>query len=389
MTVARSVPQAYIVDALRTPTGRRRGGLAHVHAADLGAHALRSLVDRNPIPAEDYDDVVFGAIDTIGPLSFNVARTAWLTAGLPLTVPGVTIDRMCGSSQQAIHFAAQAVMSGTQDVVIAGGVQTMSQIPIGYAFEAAAPLGHPDPFSKSQGWVARFGTDPVSQFHGASLIAEKWGFSREAMEVFSLESHDRALRAQAEGRFDREIVPLEGVTKDETPRRTSLEKMASLDPLPGFPRLTAGIASQTCDAAAAVLIVSEAAVKRYNLTPRARIYHMSVMGDDPIWMLTAPIPASKRAIGRAGLSWSDIDVVECNEAFASVPMAWLAEIDFPHERFNPNGGGISLGHPIGATGARIMTTMLHELERTGGRYGLQTMCEGGGTANVTIIERLG
>jgi acetyl-CoA C-acetyltransferase len=381
--------QAYIVDALRTPTGRRRGGLAHVHAADLGAHALRSLVDRNPIPAEDYDDVVFGAIDTIGPLSFNIARTAWLTAGLPLTVPGVTIDRMCGSSQQAIHFAAQGVMSGTQDVVIAGGVQTMSQIPIGSGFEAAAPLGHPDPFSKSQGWIARFGTEPVSQFHGASLIAEKWGLSREAMEVFSLESHNRALRAQAEGRFDREIVKLEGVTRDETPRQTTLEKMASLDPLPGFPRLTAGIASQTCDASAAVLIVSEAALKRYNLTPRARIHHMSVMGDDPIWMLTAPIPASKRAIQRAGLSWADIDVVECNEAFASVPMAWLAEIDFPHERFNPNGGGISLGHPIGATGARIMTTMLHELERTGGRYGLQTMCEGGGTANVTIIERLG
>jgi acetyl-CoA C-acetyltransferase len=209
------------------------------------------------------------------------------------------------------------------------------------------------------------------------------------MEVFSLESHNRALRAQQEGRFDREIMPLEGVQRDETPRATSLEKMASLEPIPGFPRLTAGIASQTCDAAAAVLVVSEEAVKRYGLKPRARIHHMSVLGDDPIWMLTAPIPASKRAIERAGMKWQDIDVVECNEAFASVPMAWLAEIDFPHERFNPNGGGISLGHPIGATGARILTTMLHELERTGGRYGLQTMCEGGGVANVTIIERLG
>lgn len=381
--------EAYIVDAVRTPTGRRRGGLAHVHPADLGGHVLRQIVDRNTIPAEDYDDVVFGAIDAVGPLSFNVARTCWLAAGLPLGVPGVTIDRMCGSSQQAVHFAAQGVMSGTQDVVIAGGVQTMSQIPIGYAFSAAAPLGLGDPFSGSLGWVARFGGEPVSQFHGASMIAEKWGFSREAMEVFSLESHTHALRAQAEGRFDREIVPLEGVTRDETPRASTLEKMASLEPLPGFPRLTAAVASQTCDAAAAVLIVSEAALKRYNLTPRARIHHMSVMGDDPIVMLTAPIPASKRAIQRAGLAWSDIDIVECNEAFASVPMAWLAEIDFPHERFNPNGGGISLGHPIGATGARIMTTMLCELERTGGRYGLQTMCEGGGTANVTIIERLG
>ena len=381
--------EAYIVDAIRTPTGRRRGGLAHVHAADLGGFILRQIVERNAIPAEDYDDVVFGAIDSIGPLAGNIARTCWLAAGLPLTVPGVTIDRMCGSSQQAVHFAAQAVMSGKQDVVVAGGVQTMSQIPIGTAMAAGAPLGMPDPFSGSLGWVARFGGQPVSQFHGASLIAEKWGFSREAMEVFSLESHNRALRAQAEGRFDREIMPLEGVQRDETPRATSLEKMASLEPLPGFPRLTAGIASQTCDAAAAVLVVSEEAVKRYGLKPRARIHHMSVLGDDPIWMLTAPIPASKRAIERAGMKWQDIDVVECNEAFASVPMAWLAEIDFPHERFNPNGGGISLGHPIGATGARIMTTMLHELERTGGRYGLQTMCEGGGVANVTIIERLG
>jgi acetyl-CoA C-acetyltransferase len=380
--------EAYIIDAIRTPTGRRRGGLAHVHAADLGGFILRQIVGRNAIPADEYDDVVFGAIDSIGPLAGNVARTCWLAAGLPLTVPGVTVDRMCGSSQQAVHFAAQAVMSGTQDVVIAGGVQTMSQIPIGTAMAAAAPLGMPDPFSGSLGWVARFGGQPVSQFHGASLIAEKWGFSREDMEVYALESHNRALRAQAEGRFDREIVPLEGVQRDETPRATSLAKMASLEPLPGFPRLTAGIASQTCDAAAAVLVVSEDAVKRYGLKPRARIHHMSVLGDDPIWMLTAPIPASKRAMERAGMRWADIDVVECNEAFASVPMAWLAEIDFPYERFNPNGGGISLGHPIGATGARIMTTLLHELERSGGRYGLQTMCEGGGVANVTIIERL-
>ena len=381
--------QAYVVDAIRTPTGRRKGGLAHVHPADLGGHVLRHIVDRNKIPAEDYDDVVFGAIDTVGPLSFNIARTCWLAAGLPLTVPGVTIDRMCGSSQQAVHFAAQAVMSGTQDVVVAGGVQTMSQIPIGYAFGAAAPLGLGDPFSTSLGWVARFGGQPVSQFHGASLMAEKWGFSREAMEVFALESNNRALRAQAEGRFDREIVPLEGVTKDETPRATSLEKMASLDPIPGFPRLTAAISSQTCDAAAAVLIVSEAALKRYDLTPRARIHHMSVMGDDPIVMLTGPIAASKRAMERSGMKWSDIDLAECNEAFAPVPMAWMKETGFPHERLNVNGGGIALGHPIGATGAKLLTTLLHELERTGGRYGLQTMCEGGGTANVTIVERLG
>ncbi len=381
--------EAYIVDAIRTPTGRRRGGLAHVHAADLGGVILRQLVERNAIPADEYDDVVFGAIDSIGPLAGNIARTCWLAAGLPLTVPGVTIDRMCGSSQQAVHFAAQAVMSGNQHVVVAGGVQTMSQIPIGTAMAAGAPLGMPDPFSGSLGWVARFGGQPVSQFHGASLIAEKWGFSRESMEVFSLESHNRALRAQQEGRFDREIMPLEAVQRDETPRATSLEKMASLEPLPGFPKLTAGIASQTCDAAAAVLVVSEEAVKRYGLKPRARIHHMSVLGDDPIWMLTAPIPASKRAMAKSGMRWQDIDAVECNEAFASVPMAWLADIDYPHERFNPNGGAIALGHPIGATGAKLMTTLLHELERTGGRYGLETMCEGGGVANVTIIERLG
>ncbi len=381
--------EAYIVDAVRTPTGRRRGGLAHVHAADLGGFILRQIVDRNPIPAEEYDDVVFGAIDAVGPLAGNVARTCWLAGGLPLTVPGVTIDRMCGSSQQAVHFAAQAVLCGTQDFVFAGGVQTMSLIPIGYAMGAGAPLGMPDPFSGSLGWVARFGGQPVSQFHGASMIAEKWGFSREAMEVFALESHDRALRAQAEGRFEREIMPLEGVTRDETPRATTMEKMAALEPLPGFPLLTAGVASQTCDAASAVLIVSEAAVKRHGLKPRARIHHMDVMGDDPIMMLTAPIPATKRAMQRAGMRWQDIAVAECNEAFASVPMAWMAETGCPHEKLNPNGGGISLGHPIGATGARIMTTLLHELERTGGRYGLQTMCEGGGVANVTIIERLG
>jgi acetyl-CoA C-acetyltransferase len=382
------ISDAYIVDAVRTPTGRRRGGLAHVHPADLGGFILRQIVERNGIPAEDYDDVVFGTIDAVGPLAGNIARTCWLAAGLPLTVPGVTIDRQCGSSQQAVHFAAQAVMSGTQDVVIAGGVQTMSQIPITYSFTAGEALGFKDPFAGSQGWVARFGGQMVSQFKGASMIAEKWRFSREAMEVFSLESHNRALRAQAEGRFDREIMPLENVQRDETPRATTLEKMATLEPLPGFPNITAGVASQTCDAAAALLVVSEQALKRYNLRPRARIHHMSVMGDDPIFMLTAPIPASKRAMQRAGMKWQDIDIVECNEAFASVPMAWLAEIDYPHERFNPNGGGISLGHPIGATGARIMTTLLHELERTDGRYGLQTMCEGGGVANVTIIERM-
>ncbi len=380
---------AYIVDALRTPTGRRKGGLSHMHGADLGGFVLAELVRRNGIPAEDYDDVVFGCVDTIGPLAGNIARSAWLAAGLPLTVPGVTVDRQCGSSQQAVHFAAQAVMSGTQDVVIAGGVQTMTQIPISSAMLAGQALGFADPFSGSKGWQARFGDAPVSQFHAAQRIADHWKLSREAMEAYALASHRRAAAAIEGGRFAREIVPCEGVKHDETPRPdTTLAKMAALEPLMPGGALTAAVSSQTADAAAALLIVSEDALKRYQLKPRARIAHMSVLGDDPLWMLTAPIPATKRALERSGLRLADIDMVEINEAFASVAMAWLAETGYAAERTNPNGGAIALGHPLGATGARLMTTLLHELERTGGRYGLQTMCEGGGLANVTIIERL-
>jgi acetyl-CoA C-acetyltransferase len=382
------MPEAYIVDAVRTPTGRRRGGLAHVHGADLGAHVLKGIVERNDIPDVDYDDVMFGCVDAIGPLAGDIARTCWLAAGLAQEVPGTTIDRQCGSSQQAVHFAAQAVMSGINDVVVAGGVQTMSSIPISSAMLAAQPLGFSDPFSGSQGWTARYGDTPVSQFNSAQMIADKWEISREDMEVFALESHARALKAIAEGRFDRELLPLEGVEMDETPRQTSLEKMASLEPLVEGGTITAAVSSQTCDAASAVLVVSEAALKRYNLKPRARIHHLSVRADDPIWMLTAPIPATAYAMKKAGMSLADIDLVEINEAFASVPMAWLKETGYPPEKTNVNGGAIALGHPLGATGTKLMTTLLHELERTGGRYGLQTMCEGGGQANVTIIERL-
>ncbi|MBA6414258.1 acetyl-CoA C-acetyltransferase [Parahaliea sp. F7430] len=379
---------AYIVDALRSPTGRRKGGLSEVHGADLGAHVLRALVERNGIPDNEYDDVMFGCVDAIGPLAGDIARTAWLAAGLSDEVPGTTIDRQCGSSQQAVHFAAQAVMSGVNDVVIAGGVQTMTQIPISSAMIAAEPLGFSDPFSGSQGWVARYGDVPVSQFKSAQMIADKWNLSREQMEAFALESHTRALKAIAEGRFDREIVPMNGVTMDETPRNTSMEKMAELQPLEEGGSITAAVASQTCDASSAMLIVSEAALKRYNLTPRARIAHMSVRAEDPIWMLTAPIPATAYALKKAGMKLEDIDLVEINEAFASVAMAWMKETGYPHEKMNVNGGAIALGHPLGATGTKLMTTLLHELERTGGRYGLQTMCEGGGQANVTIIERL-
>jgi len=381
--------EAYIVDALRTPTGRRKGSLAHVHGADLGAHVLKALVERNPIPDAEYDDVVFGCLDTIGPLAGCIARTCWVAAGLAQNVPGVTIDRQCGSSQQAVHFAAQAVMSGVHDVIVAGGVQTMTQIPIGASMLAAQPLGFSDPFSGSKGFVARYGDVQVTQFNSAEMMAEKWDLTREAMEAYALESHRRAIRAIDEGRFEREIVPCEGLAMDETARRdTSPEKMATLEPLRKGGRITAAVSSQTCDGASAMLVVSEAALKRYGLTPRARIHHMSIWADDPVWMLTAPIPATQRALKKTGLKLEDIDLVEVNEAFAPVPMAWLKEIGYPHERLNVNGGAIALGHPLGATGTKLMTTLLHELERTGGRYGLQTMCEGGGQANVTVIERL-
>ena len=382
------MPEAYIVDAVRSPTGRRKGGLAHVHAADLGGHVLKAIVDRNDIPAADYEDVIFGSVDTIGPLAGDIARTSWLAAGLPDCVPGTTIDRQCGSSQQAVHFAAQAVMSGTQDVIIAGGVQTMTQIPISSAMTAAEPMGFSDPFTGSTGWVERYGSEPPTQFKSAQMIADKWGFSREDLEVYSLESHTRALQAIASGRFTREIVPLEGVENDETPRQSTLEKMAELDFIFGCDKVTAAVSSQTCDASSAMLIVSEQALKRYNLTPRARIHHMSVRGDDPVWMLTAPIAATSYALKKSGMTMADIDLVEVNEAFAAVSMAWLKETGYAHEQTNVNGGAIALGHPLGATGTKLMTTLLHELERTGGRYGLQTMCEGGGQANVTIIERL-
>ncbi|PLV15832.1 acetyl-CoA C-acetyltransferase [Pseudomonas guariconensis] len=382
------MPEAYIVDALRTPTGRRKGGLAHIHAADLGGHVLRALVERNSIPDEDFDDVIFGCVDTIGPLAGDIARTAWLAAGLSDAVPGTTVDRQCGSSQQALHFAAQAVMSGTQDVVVAGGVQTMTQIPISSAMTAAEPLGFTNPFTGSEGWVRRYGSTPPTQFRSAQMIAEHWQLSRQALEAYSLESHRRALRAIEQGYFTREIVPLAGVEHDETPRHTSLDKMAELDILFGCDRVTAGVSSQTCDAASALLVVSEAALKRYNLTPRARIHHMSVRAADPVWMLTAPIPATAYALKRAGMRLEQIDRVEINEAFAAVAMAWINETGYPHAQTNVNGGAIALGHPLGATGTRMMCSLLHELERSGGRYGLQTMCEGGGQANVTIIERL-
>ena len=387
------MPEAYIVDAVRTPVGKRGGSLAPVHSADLGAVVLTALVERTGIDPGLVDDVIMGCCDTIGSQAGNVARSAWLVAGLPDHVPGVTIDRQCGSSQQAVHFAAQGVMSGTQDLVVAGGLQNMSAIPISAAMLVGQQYGFSTPFAESPGWVARFGDQEVSQFRSAEMIAEKWGISREEMETFALASHARARTAISEGRFDNEIVPVAlpdgsvlGV--DECPRETSLEKMAGLQPLAPGGRITAAVASQISDASSAMLIASESAVAEHGLKPRARIHHLSVRGDDPVWMLTGPIRATEHALERTGMSIDDIDLFECNEAFASVVLAWMKETDAPHDKVNVNGGGIALGHPIGATGTRLMTTLLNELERTGGRYGLQTMCEGGGQANVTIIERL-
>ncbi|MFE1408266.1 acetyl-CoA C-acetyltransferase [Streptomyces sp. NPDC058770] len=383
--------EAYVIEAVRTPVGRRGGGLGGIHPADLGAHALRALVERAGIDPAAVDDVVLGCLDTVGPQAGDIARTCWLAAGLPEEVPGVTVDRQCGSSQQAVHFAAQGVLSGTQDLVVAGGVQSMTQIPIAFASrQAAAPLGLTEgPYAGSEGWRARYGDAPVNQFHGAQLIAEKWGISRLDMEEFALRSHRRALRAIDEGRFARETVAVGDVTTDEGPRRdTTLEKMAALKPVMEGGTITAACSSQVSDGAAAVLLASERAVAEHGLTPRARVHHLSVRGEDPIRMLSAPIPATARALAKTGMTIDDMDLIEINEAFAPVVLAWLKETGADPERVNVNGGAIALGHPLGATGAKLLTTLLHELERTGGRYGLQTMCEGGGQANVTIIERL-
>jgi acetyl-CoA C-acetyltransferase len=381
------VAQAYIVGAVRTPVGRRNGGLAGTHPVDLAAHVLTELMDRTGADPAAVQDVVMGCVSQIGPQAIDIARNAWLSAGLPESVPGVTIDRQCGSSQQAVHFAVQGVLSGTQDLVVAAGVESMSTVPMGSTISLAMEKGMPLPFGP--GWLRRYGDQEISQFRGAQLICEKWGLTRRQLEEFALDSHRRAVRAIDEGRFEREISPLAGVSVDEGPRRdTSLEKMAGLAPLREGWELTAATASQISDGAAALLIASEEAIERHGLTPRARITALAVTGADPVFMLTAPIPATEQVLARAGLGVGDIDVFEVNEAFAPVLLAWSAETGASLEKTNPNGGAIALGHPLGATGAVLATKLLHELERTGGRYGLQTMCEGGGQANATIIERV-
>jgi acetyl-CoA C-acetyltransferase len=381
------VSEAYIVGAVRTPVGRRNGGLSGVHPVDLAAHVLSELMTRTGADPSAVEDVIMGCVSQVGPQSIDIARNAWLSAGLPEGVPGVTIDRQCGSSQQAVHFAAQGVLSGMQDLVVAAGVESMSMVPMGTSVALPMKEGMAPPFG--DGWRERYGNQEISQFRGAQLICEKWGFKRAQLEEFSYESHQRAIRAIDEGRFDREITPVAGVTADEGPRRdTTLEKMAELKPLREGWELTAATASQISDGAAALLIASPTAVRRHGFTPRARIHSLSVVGSDPVYMLTAPMPATEAALDKGHLGIDDIDVFEVNEAFAPVLLAWSADTGASLEKANPNGGAIALGHPLGATGAILMTKLLHELERTGGRYGLQTMCEGGGQANATIIERL-
>ena len=380
--------EAYLVDAVRSPVTRRGGSLSTVHPLDLAAHPLRAIIDRSGVDPAAVDEVILGCLDQLGPQGMDVARSAWLAAGLPETVPGTTIDRQCGSGQQAVSYAAQAVMSGTADLVVAGGTQSMSTIPMQSSLWAAREYGFADPFTGSRGWEERYGRQEISQFRGAELIVERWGFTRDQLEDYAVESHRRALAAIADGRFEREIAPLGDVRADEGPREPDRAKMASLAPIREGGAHTAATASQISDGSAALLVASERAVRDHGLTPRARIHHLSARAGDPVIMLTAPIEATRHALAKTGMSLDDMEVIEINEAFAAVVLAWQRDLDVDLARVNPNGGAIALGHPLGATGAKLLTGMLHELERTGGRYGLQTMCEAGGQANVTIIERL-
>lgn len=382
------MPEAYVIDAVRTPVGKKNGSLAQVHPIDLGVHAFRGIFDRVDVDPGAVDDVIVGCVDAIGGQAGNIGRNAWLAAGYPEEVPGVTVDRQCGSSQQAISFGAQAIMSGTADVILAGGMQNMSWVPISSAMVVGKEFGFTSPTSESENWRHRYGDQEISQFRGAEMIAEKWDLSREEMEKFALSSHEKAFAAIRGGHFDNEIIGVGDFRIDEGPRESTLEKMAGLKTLVEGGRLTAALASQISDGASAVLLASEDAVQAHKLKPRARIHHISARGADPVFMLTGPIPATRYALEKTGLTMDDIDVVEINEAFAPVVLAWQKELNVDPKKVNPNGGAIALGHPLGATGAKLFTTMLNELERTGGRYGLQTMCEGGGTANVTIIERL-
>ena len=386
---------AYIVSAVRTAGGKKNGKLSGWHPADLGAEVLNELVNQTGINPEDIDDVIFGCVDQVGAQSGNLARNSVLASCLPESVPGTTVDRQCGSSQQAIHFAAQAVMSGTQDVVIAGGVEAMSMVPIGASVKDGFDAGHGFPFS-AEGIAKRYPGVFFSQFTGAELVAEKWKLSRENLDAFALESHQKAKHATEMKYFDKEILPLAGrnehndndmVFADEGIRfDASLEALAGLNPVTEGGVITAGNASQITDGAAAIMICNDEGLKKIKVDPRAKIIALSVVGDDPVFMLTGPIPASHDVLARAKMSIDDMDIYEVNEAFAPVPLAWAIELGADKAKLNVNGGAMALGHPLGATGAKLMTTMLHELERREGKYALQAICEGGGTANATIIE---
>jgi acetyl-CoA C-acetyltransferase len=384
--------EAYIVEALRTAGGRRGGALKDWHPADMAAEILNALVDRTGLDPAAIDDVIMGCVGQAGEQAFHVGRNAVLASKLPQSVPAVTIDRQCGSSQQSIQFAAQAVMSGTQDVVIAAGVESMSRVPMGLPVTLAMEKGiGVGPFSKRI--QERFGVPMFSQFMGAEMIAEKYGFARDELDRFALDSHRKAARAAQAGEFDREIVPLgvngtehrtdEGIRYDAT-----LEGIASVKLLKEGGRISAANASQICDGASGVLVVSERALNEHGLAPLARIHNVTVTAGDPVIMLEEPIPATARALDRAGMKIGDIDLYEVNEAFAPVPLAWLSETGADPDKLNVNGGAIALGHPLGASGAKLMATLVHALRKRRLRYGLQTMCEGGGIANVTIIEAL-
>ncbi|MBA98663.1 MAG: acetyl-CoA C-acetyltransferase [Sulfitobacter sp.] len=381
---------AYIVETARTAGGRRGGALRGWHPADLGAEVLNALVTRSGIDASVIDDVIVGCVSQGGEQAFAFGRNCVLASDLPQSIPAVTIDRQCGSSQQAVQFAAQAVMSGTQDIVIAMGVESMSRVPMGsnVSLYAKAGIGE-GPFSDRI--AAKYGTKNFSQFIGAEMVAKKHGFNREQLDRYALESHRRAVSARDSGAFDDEIVPLQvegGMhTRDEGIRDdATLDSISNVKLLDPDGMISAANASQICDGAAGVLVVSEAALKKYNLTPKARIVNLTVTAGDPVIMLEEPLPATDRALQRAGMKIGDIDLFEVNEAFAPIPLAWLKHTGADPEKLNVNGGAIALGHPLGASGARLMTTLVHSLHARGKKYGLQTMCEGGGIANVTIIE---
>jgi acetyl-CoA C-acetyltransferase len=380
--------EAYIVEAVRTAGGKRGGALKDWHPADMAAEVLDALIERSRIDPAVVEDVIMGCVGQAGEQSFHVGRNAVLASKLPQSVPAVTIDRQCGSSQQAVQFAAQAVMSGTQDVVIAAGVESMTRVPMGLPFTLPAQHGiGSGPFSARI--QERFGVANFSQFTGAEMIAEKYGFSREELDAFALESHRKAARATEGGAFEAEIVPLGEHKRDEGIRfDATLESISSVKLLKEGGRISAANASQMCDGASAVLVVSERALKEHGLKPLARIHNLTVTGGDPVIMLEEPIPATAKALKRAGMSIDDIDLYEVNEAFAPVPLAWLQATGADPERLNVNGGAIALGHPLGASGTKLMATLVHALRARGKRYGLQTMCEGGGLANVTIIEAL-